>query len=132
MKRHWKLMVLTSLVIVLPILAGIFLWNQLPEQIPSHWNLAGAVDGWSSKPWAVFAMPLLLLALHWFAVFVTFADPKMKNHSEKILHLVFWLIPLLNAVLSAITYSTALGAAVQVELVVAVFMGLLFVIMQRE
>ena len=57
-KKNWKTLMITSLVILLPVLAGVILWNQLPEQIPSHWNAVGEVDGWSSKPFAVFGMPL--------------------------------------------------------------------------
>ena len=127
-KKNWKLLVITSVVILLPILAGVILWNQLPEQIPSHWNAAGEVDGWSSKPFSVFGMPLILLAFHWVCVIATGADPKQKNHSGKVLQLVFWIIPVLSALLHAITYATALGKEVRVEAVMPVFMGLLFAI----
>ena len=61
-KKNLKVLIITSLVILLPIVAGVILWNQLPEQIPSHWNMNGEVDGWSSKPFAVFGMPLMMLA----------------------------------------------------------------------
>ena len=127
-KKNWKTLVITSVMILLPILAGVILWNQLPEQIPSHWNAAGEIDGWSSKPFAVFGMPLILLAVQWLCVLATSADPKKASHSEKILHLVFWIIPVLNGVLSAVTYASALGKDVPMEVVISVFMGLLFVI----
>ena len=91
-KKRLKLLIITSVVILLPILAGILLWNQLPEQLPIHWNAAGEVDGWSSKPAAVFGLPLLMLVVQWVCVFATLADPKKKNHSEKVLALVFWLV----------------------------------------
>ena len=38
-KKNLKLLIITSIVILLPILAGVILWNQLPEQIPSHMHL---------------------------------------------------------------------------------------------
>lgn len=127
-KKNWKVLIITSVMILLPVLAGVILWNQLPEQIPSHWNAAGEIDGWSSKPFAVFGMPLILLAVQWLCVLATSADPKQANHSGKILHLVLWIIPLLNAVLSPVTYAVALGKDVRMEVVMSVFMGLLFAI----
>ena len=127
-KKHIKLLVITSVAILLPMLVGLILWNQLPDQIPSHWNVAGEVDGWSSKPLAVFGMPLLLLALQWICMFATSADPKKAHLTEKTLHLVLWLIPALSVVLQAITYTAALGNEVQIEVVIPVFMGLLFTI----
>ena len=127
-KKRLKLLIITSVIILLPILAGILLWNQLPEQLPIHWNAAGEVDGWSSKPVAVFGLPLLMLVVQWVCVFATLADPKKKNHSEKVLALVFWLVPLLALVLPAVTYCAAMGTEVQITVVVNVLMGLMFVV----
>ena len=126
-KKNWKMLLITSLAILLPVFAGVLLWSQLPEQIPSHWNMQGEIDGYSSKPFSVLGLPLILLAIHWFIVCVTLADPKKQNHSEKILHLVFWIVPALSIILSAVTYSTAMGKGVRMEIFVSVLLGLLFV-----
>ena len=116
------------MVILLPILVGIILWQQLPEQIPSHWDMNGNVDGWTTKGFAVFGFPVLMLALHWFGVFATFADPKHKNHSPKLLHFVFWIVPAISILLCTLTYSAAMDNEVHVEKMVSVFLGVLFVI----
>ncbi len=81
-KKNLKVLIITSVIILLPILAGLVLWNQLPEQIPFHWNAAGEVDGFASKPMAVFGTPLLMLALQWLCVFATYTDPKKQNHPQ--------------------------------------------------
>ena len=127
-KKNLKLLILPSILTLLPILAGVVLWNQLPEQMPTHWNAAGEVDGWSSKPFAVFGLPLILVAAQWLCVLATTTDPKRQNHSEKIYHLVFWIMPVLSIVLHAVTYLTVLGVGVRMEMVMPIFMGLLFVI----
>ena len=126
-KKNLKILILTSVAILLPILVGVILWDRLPARIPVHWNMEGEIDGWSSRPFAVFVMPLILLALQWFAVLMTFADPKNKNHSGKILQLVFWIIPVISVMLGAVTYTSAMGQSVRVEVLVAVFLGILFV-----
>ena len=127
-KKNWKLLLITSIVILLPILAGLVMWNQLPEQVPSHWNAAGEIDGWSSKPFFVFGLPLILLGFQWLCVLVTGADPKKKNHPDKILHLVLWIIPVISVLLSTVTYCVALGTQVRMEIIMPIFIGILFTI----
>ena len=127
-KKNLKTLIITSIIILLPILAGLIMWNQLPEQIPSHWNASGEIDGWSSKPFAVFGMPLILLAFQWLCVLGTSADPKKENHPSKVVHLVLWIIPVISTLLHVLTYAVALGQAVQMNVVMPVFVGLVLAI----
>ena len=127
-KQNWKVLIITSIVILLPMLAGILLWNQLPDKIPSHWNAAGEIDGWSSKAFSVFGLPLILTAFQWLCALVTAADPKKANHPKKILHLVLWIIPVLSLVLHISIYVAALGKEVPMEVVMPVLIGLVFTI----
>ena len=127
-KKNLKVLMITSIIILLPILAGIGLWNQLPDPMPTHWNAAGEIDGWSSKPFAVFGLPFILVAAQWLCLLATGADPKKKNHSDKMIHLVLWIIPVLSVVMHTFVYLIALGYGVRMEVVMPIFMGLLFVI----
>ena len=127
-KKNLKTLIITSIVILLPILAGIILWNQLPDPMPTHWSASGEIDGWSSKPFAVFGLPLILLAAQWLCMQGTAADPKKNNHPTKIVHLVLWIIPVLSVVLHTFTYLIALGYGVRMEVVMPVFIGLIFTI----
>ena len=127
-KKYWKTLLITSLIILLPVVAGVVLWKDLPERIPTHWNAAGEIDGWSSKPFAIFGLPGIMLAAQWLCALGTAADPKKTNHSGKMLHLVLWFIPLLNLVLGVLTYAAALGRSMPVEIILPVLIGLIFAI----
>ena len=127
LKKYLKLLIITSIVILLPIVAGVVFWKQMPDQVPYHWNGAGEVDGWASKPFAVLGTPFIFLALQWLSVFFTVNDPKRKNHSDKILQLIFWLVPALSIVIACIVYAGALGREIRVEMLLPIFMGVLFV-----
>ena len=127
-KKILKTLIVTSILIVLPVLAGIILWDRLPEQMATHWNAAGDIDGWTSKPFTVFGLPRILLAAQWLCVLGTLADPKQENHPVKVLHLVLWIIPVLSLVLGTITYATALGKTVQVEVIMPILIGLILAI----
>ena len=127
-KKYLKVLIVTSVVLLLPILAGVILWEQLPEQIPIHWNLQGEVDSWSSKAFAVFGMPLILLAVQWLCAFATNADPKKANHSQKVMHMVLWIVPVVSLIIFTAMYSTALGKSVRVEVILPLLMGFAFTI----
>ena len=126
-KKNLKVLIITSIIILLPMVAGLVLWNRLPEQIPFHWNAAGEVDGWASKGVAVFVPSAAMLALQWLCVLVTSTDPKKQNHPKKVVHLVFWLIPLITVFISALMYATALGGDVRVEMLMPILLGVVFI-----
>ena len=127
-KKNLKTLIITSIVILLPILAGVILWNQLPDPMPSHWNAAGEIDGWSNKPFTIFGLPLILLAAQWLCTLGTAADPKKNNHPVKIVHLVLWIIPVLSVVMHTFVYLIALGYGVRMEVAMPVLIGLIFTI----
>lgn len=127
-KKNLKILIITSIIILLPILAGLVLWNQLPDAIPIHWNFRGEVDNWTTKSFAVFATPLIMLMLQWICVAATLLDPKKQNHTEKILHIIFWIVPLMTIVISAIIYASALGNEAYVGTILSILLGVLFII----
>lgn len=70
MKTNKKLLLLTSTVTLFPILWGLLIWSQLPNQIPIHFNVAGQANNFQSKALAVFGLPLFLLLVHLFVIFM--------------------------------------------------------------
>ena len=127
-KKNLKTLIITSIITLLPILAGIILWNQLPDKLPVHWDISGNIDGYASKAFVVFALPFIFTALNWICSFTTLADPKKQNHSGKVLSLVFWLVPLISVVLFGVIYAASLGKKVLITIVLPVMLGFIFVI----
>lgn len=127
-KRNKKVLILTSIIILFPILVGLLLWNRLPERIPTHWNFSGEIDGWSGKPFGVFFLPLFLLAMHWFCVGCMAIDPKQKNIGGKAEAMVFWMMPVMSVVMSFFIYGVALGLSLSVNRVMGVLVGLMYLI----
>jgi uncharacterized membrane protein len=127
-KRNKWTLFLTSIITLIPMVIGILLWDKLPEQIPTHWGINGEVDGWSSKAFAVFFFPALLLAIHWICVFASCADPGSKNHHPKMMILVLWICPVLSLLLNSLVYSAALGYEPAVETILPLLVGLMFII----
>ena len=126
-KKYKGTLIVTSLIMLIPILVGLLIWDQLPEQVPFHWGINGEVDGWANKTQAVFLMPCLLLAIHWVCVLASCADPKSANYNRKSFLLVLWICPVLNLLLNTLVYASALGYAIGVEIIMPLFMGVLFI-----
>ena len=125
--NKWK-MLATSIVILLPILVGLILWNDLPREMATHWGFSGAVNGWGSRSFTVFAMPLFLLAVHWIGLTVTALDPKNKHQTRKAMGLVFWICPFISLFMSAMIYANAFGMDFGRDAIFAVVLGLMFVV----
>ncbi len=128
LKKNKGKIILSSLVILLPLLIGLIIWNQLPESIPIHWNLEGEIDGYESRGFVVLGMPLLLLALHWIALLATSVDPKNTNYSGKMFGLVLCIIPAISLLMCVICFSSALGVKLEVDVIIPIFMGILFIL----
>ena len=74
LKKNRKLLIITSIVTVLPVLIGIICWNRLPDMMATHFGLNNEADGFSGKAFAVFGIPAFLLAVLWLCAFVTLHD----------------------------------------------------------
>ena len=127
-KKNLKTVIITSVITILPIFAGLIMWNKLPEKMPTHWGFSGEVDGWSDKPFAIFFIPLFMLAIHLVCAVATSIDPKNQGVNSKVFTLVLWICPVLSVVCMTASYAEALGMSVRVELIIPLIMGILFLI----
>ncbi len=129
LKKYKNTIILTSVIILLPIVAGMILWDRLPAEIATHFGTNNQPDGFSSKAFAVFGLPLIMLGLHLLCIIGTNADPKNKNISSKAIGVVLWVIPLTSLLLMSVTYAYALGSKPQIGFIVIMFMGILFILL---
>ena len=68
--------------IALALLVGIALWDQLPDPMASHWNANDQVDGYMSKFWGVFLLPLMTLGMFVLFMAVPNIDPLKANIAQ--------------------------------------------------
>lgn len=127
-KKNLKLLIFTSIIILLPILAGLILWDRLPDEIPVHFNAQGDADNWAGRTFAVFALPLFILAVHWFCTVITNLDPKKKNISQKSMGLVLWICPAISLFMSGIIYAYTLNSKINISTACMLFFGFFFVV----
>jgi len=54
---------LIALFIVASFVIGVYFYDKMPEQMASHWNYRGEVDGYMSKTYGLFLMPAVSLLM---------------------------------------------------------------------
>jgi len=115
-------------IIFLSFIVSAYLYSQLPENMPSHWNAAGDVDGYMPKIWALFMMPLVNLGLLGLFVLIPIIDP-LKHNIEKFRKYYDGLVVLLILFMSYIHFLTLVaGLGVQFNMTLAMLpaLGFLF------
>lgn len=128
-KKNKAKLIISSIVILLPIIAGLILWNELPEKLASHWNFGGEADRWGGRVFEVFVAPCLILVIHWVCMLISFADSGNRNQNGKLWRLTFWMCPSLSLYVSGIMYSAALGMdSIDIQSATMAFLGLIFII----
>ena len=128
LKANKKTLIITSVITILPMLIGVFLWNRLPDRMATHFGTNNEANGFSSKAFAVFGLPLLLLAIEWVGAFVTSQDPKKQNISPKMFSLALWIVPLVSLFGAATMYSYNLGYQMNITFIAELLMGVIFVV----
>lgn len=69
-------------IILLSFAIGVYLYPQMPDKIASHWNAKGEVDGYMSKFWGLFLMPIVSFGLLLLFIIIPKIDP-LKANIEK-------------------------------------------------
>lgn len=77
-KTEW--LVLTLLVLSFGL--SFYFYQNFPDQVPSHWNIQGEVDGYSKRGLAAFLMPLLALGMYVMFLVLPYLDPKKDQYSK--------------------------------------------------
>lgn len=70
---------LTTIVLLFSFGTAIYFYPLLPEQLASHWNIQGEVDGYMDKFWGLFLMPILMIIFTFFLYLIPKIDPERKN-----------------------------------------------------
>src|SRR5690242_15093597 len=74
-----SMLIAVIILIALATLAGLLLWNRLPDPMASHWGMDDQANDTTSKFWGVFLMPLITTALLLLFLVIPAIDPLKAN-----------------------------------------------------
>lgn len=127
-KFKWKIFVITSIVCLLPVLLGIYLWDNLPETMAIHFNVYGAPDNFASKGFVVFGLPVLMVVLQGFCCFINDLNAYKYGERKKFETVTKWIIPCMTVVLQIITLGYGLGWNLDIRKAVSLIVGVIFLV----
>ena len=94
-------------VALLPFVYLAYIWNELPKEVPMHWNASGEIDRWGDKS-ELFMMLIMLTGITYFVfLIIPYIDPKQKlqNMGNKLNNLHLILALFMSALAIYILYS---------------------------
>lgn len=127
-KGNKQKLIISSVLILCPIIAGLILWGRLPDTIATHWGVNNQANGWSSKAFAVFGVPLFLELLHWICLIGTSLDKKNNDHNKKMLNMFYWFCPVMSIFVCSVIYASALDIQLAINDLVFGLLGIMFIV----
>lgn len=114
----------------IPFIIGIVFYNQLPELIPSHWNLAGEVDSYMNKNLFLFGLPTFMIVIFVVCSLATKLDPKNENISPLMMNLIYAIVPIISIVTYTLCINAALpnGLDIPINFAMTLLLGIIFVV----
>ena len=116
-------------VLIITFIITIAMYPTSPDRVVSHWNAAGQPDGYMSKLWGLFLIPLIMIGLVGLFAALPRIDPYKKNY-EKFRNyydgfILLFILFMLAIQIQIILWST--GYQVSPNLTFPFLMGTLFI-----
>jgi len=116
------------ILLLISFVISFYFYPQLPDEMASHWNAQGEVNGYLSKFWGLFLLPFILTGLALLFIAIPRIDP-LKENIEKsrkyynrfiILFFIFMLLIQIHIIL------WNLGTKISLILILPIAIGIMF------
>lgn len=126
LKEDWLILIL----IVLGFVLGAYFYPSLPDRVPVHWNAKGEINGYGSKFFGAFGLPLINLGMYLLFLVLPYIDPKRKNYDNFKLTYQFlkYLLIVFFLGMEVITLLIATGIVVNRPILIQIMVSLLFIL----
>jgi immunity protein, SdpI family len=123
MTRAYQIAAFLCMVAALAASAAVY--SRLPDQIPTHWNIQGQIDGYGSKQWAAYLVPGMLAGMLVLFSVIPWLSPKRFEVDS--FRSTYWFIVLVVTAAMAYVHGLILWAGVSggVDITRALLAGLL-------
>lgn len=100
-------------------------------KIPTHWNAAGEIDGWSGKAFGSLFLPILTIAMYLLMLFLPKADPLKENYQyfEKQYYFIRLMLVLLFAGIFFFMFLAIMGLKLNIMYFMVSFLSIFFVVL---
>ncbi len=124
----WKTFAITNIVCLLPIIPGVLLWNKLPDTMAIHFDIYNQPNGFASKGFVVFGLPIMMVLLQSFCCFINDWNAKKHGERKKFEMATKWIIPVMSVILQAVTLGYGLGWNLDIRKIAMLIVGGIFLV----
>lgn len=104
-----KSLIITSVVCILPLIAGVIMLGKLPEMLPVQWANDGTVSNYAPRWFAVFGMPIFFMLMNAFFHYKAEKSDLADQYPPAMKLFLKWSMPVIGAVGTTMTYSGVIG-----------------------
>ena len=117
-------------IVLLPFIYLAYVWNELPEKVPMHWNIKGEIDRYGEKSELIIIPILLPLLVYIIFLVIPKIDPKNKLNKmgNKLQSIKFLLTTFMSVLALFIIYSAKNKSFVNPNYIV-LLIGILYIIL---
>lgn len=128
-KINKKMLIITSMICLLPIIIGIGFYNTLPENIAIHFDINNNPDNYFPKAIFVFGMPVIMLIIQVFCCIISDLADKNPEANKKAITVYKWIIPILSIIIYCVTIMYSTGKAIDIRKIIMCILGIMFIVM---
>ena len=128
-KINFKILIITCIVCLLPIILGVIYYNQLPEKVAIHFNIQNNPDNYFPRIGFVFGVPVIMMLIQAFCCIIVDLKDENKEANKKASSVFKWVIPIISIIIYVITLVFALGYMLDIRRIVMVLVGIMLIVM---
>lgn len=119
------------LVVIAMLVFTAVVFNRLPEQLPTHWDARGVVNGWTSRMFGAWLMPAIATLMAILLPWLPAIDPKRANYEKfrPSYDLVINSVVTMIGVLHVAMLGVALGWPVSMERLTPLMVGAMLIVL---
>lgn len=126
LKKEWYVVLL----LLLPFAFSMYIWDELPDQVPTHFNLQGEADDWGPKWVNAIMFPVIGLGTYLLLVFLPMIDPKKRIESrQKPIAAIRIITSMFMVFMYVFIMAESIGTDINFSIYLQVGIGMLFLVL---
>lgn len=123
----WKILVITSVVCLLPIIMGIAVWDKLPDTMAIHFNINNVTDSFAPKSLVLLGLPVMMMFFQIFCCVANDINAHKHGRSIKFEMVSKWIVPIMTIVLQTTIIGYGLSWNPDVRKIATFLAGVIFI-----
>lgn len=128
-KIDFKILVITCIACLLPIILGLIFYNDLPDKVAIHFDVYGNPDNYFPKIVVVFLVPVFMMIVQAICCILSDLSDKNPEANKKAVGVFKWIIPILSILLYVVTLMYSMVGNIDMRKAAMIMLGLMLVVM---